>query len=125
MAGKPAADLRQSWRQIPVAKRVAIPQRAGFSGQHRQVVPRIVGGLAAAEATGMLADNLAAAPDDDTFGVDPQLRGAARRPGRDAVAVVVEAHQAALRYRDLDLAETIERTAIFNQAGSLGLEDLP
>src|SRR5262249_61198616 len=74
---------------------------------------------------GVLADDLAVAPDDDALGVNAQLRGPPCRLDRDAVAVVVEAHQAALRHRDLDLAEAVERAAIFDQAGSLGLEDLP
>ena len=52
MAGQPAADLRQRRRQVPVAERVAVAQRAGLPGQHRQVMPGIVGGLAAAEAAG-------------------------------------------------------------------------
>src|SRR5512133_4396899 len=103
MPGKPAADLRQGRRQVPVAERVAVPQRAGFAGEPRQVMPGIVGGLAAAEAAGVFADELAVAPDDDAVGVNPQLRGAPGRLDRDAVAVVVEAHQAALRHRYLDL----------------------
>src|SRR5579884_764622 len=88
-------------------------------------MPGIIGGLAPAEAAGMLADDLAVAPDDDPLGVDAQLRGAPRRLGRDAVAIVVETHQAALRHRNLDLAEAVEWTAILDQAGPLGLEDLP
>src|SRR5216684_4642846 len=125
MAGQPPPDLRQRRRQIPVAERIAVPQRAGLPGQHRQVMPGIVGGLAAAEAAGMLADNLALTPDDDAIGVDAQLRGAPRCLDRDAVAVVVEAHQAALRHRDLDLAKAVEGTAIRDQALPLGLEDIP
>jgi hypothetical protein len=59
------------------------------------------------------------------IGINPQLRGAARRVDRDAVAAVVEAHQAALRHRDLDLAEAVKGTAIIDQALPLGLEPLP
>src|SRR5262249_35734806 len=64
-------------------------------------MPRIVGGLTATEAARVLTDNLAVAPDNDTLGIYAQLRGPARRFDRDAVAVVVEVHQAAFRYRDL------------------------
>src|SRR5207237_6235279 len=107
------------------AERVAVAQRAGLSRQHRQVMPGIVGGLAAAEAAGVLADDLAITPDHDAIGVNPQLRGAPRCLDRDAVAVVVEARQATLRHRDLDLAEAVERAAIIDQAGLLRLENLP
>src|SRR5713101_253678 len=51
MAGQPPADLRQRRRQIPVAERIAVAQRAGLPGQHRQVMPGVVGGLAAAETS--------------------------------------------------------------------------
>ncbi len=68
--------------------------------------------MAATEAAAVFADDLAVAPDDDALGVNPHLRGAPRRPDRDAVAVVVKAHQAALRHRDLDFAEAVERAAI-------------
>src|SRR5204863_8042353 len=117
--------LRQRRRQIPVAERVAVAQRPGLSGQHRQVMPGVVGGLAASEAAGVLADDLAVTPDDDAIGIGAQLGSAPRRLNRDAVAVVVEAHQAALRHRDLDLVEAVERARIGDQAGPLGLEDLP
>ena len=124
VAGEPAADLRQGRRQIPVAERVAIPERAGLPGQYRQVMPRVVGSLVTAEPAGVFADDLAGAPDNDPIGVTAQLRGAPRRLDRDAVAVVVEAHQAALRHRHLDLAEPVERAAVGDQAGLLGLEHL-
>ena len=88
-------------------------------------MPWIVGGLAAAETAGMLADNLAIAPDHDPLGVDAQLRGAPRRLDCDAVAIVVKADQAAFRHRNLDLAKAVERAAIVDQAGSLRLENLP
>src|ERR1700756_1817478 len=109
MPGKPAPDLRQCRRQIPVAERVAVPERPRLACQHRQVMPGIVGGLAATKAAAVLRDNLAVAPDDDALGVNPHLYGAPRRPNRDAVAILVKAHQAALRHRDLDLAEPVER----------------
>src|SRR5207302_2041965 len=99
----------QRRRQIPVAERVAVAQRPGLSGQHRQVMPGVVGGLAASEAAGVLADDLAVTPDNDAIGIGAQLGSAPRRLNRDAVAVVVEAHQAALRHRDLDLVEAVER----------------
>jgi hypothetical protein len=83
MAGQPPADLRQRRRQIPVAERVAVPQRAGLLGKHRQIMPGVVGGLAAAEAASMFADNLAVTPDDDAIGVRVRLEthgvGARRR----------------------------------------------
>src|SRR5205807_6102602 len=125
VAGQPPPDLRQRRRQIPVAERVAVAQRPGLSGQHRQVMPGVVGGLAASEAAGGSADELAVTPDNDAVGIGAQLGSAPRRLNRDAVAVVVEAHQAALRHRDLDLVEAVERARIGDQAGPLGLEDLP
>ena len=48
-------------------------------------MPGIVGGLAAAEAASMFADNLAVTPDDDAIGVSAQLGGTPRRLGRDAL----------------------------------------
>src|SRR4051794_7638668 len=68
-------------------------------------MPGVVGGLAASEAAGVLADDLAVTPDNDAIGIGAQLGSAPRRLDRDAVAVVVEAHQAALRHRDLDFVE--------------------
>src|SRR5947207_3173834 len=88
-----------------------------FLGQWRRAQPVV--------APGVLPDDLAIAPDHDAIGVNPQLRGAPRRLDRDAVAVVVEARQATLRHRDLDLAEAVERAAIIDQAGLLRLENLP
>src|SRR5260370_9624468 len=35
MAGQASADLRQRQRQIPVAERIAVAQRAGLLAQHR------------------------------------------------------------------------------------------
>src|SRR5215469_15837393 len=114
-----------SRRRIPVAERIAVAQCPRLARQHGQVMPGIVGGLAATKAAAMLRDNLAVAPDDNALGINPHLRGAPRRFDRDAVAIVVEAHQAALRHRDFDLAEAVKRPPIGDQARPLGLEHLP
>jgi hypothetical protein len=76
MPGKPAPDLRQRWRQIPVAEGITVAQRPRLARQHRQAMPGIVGGLTATKAAAVLRDNLAVAPDDDAIGVDSHLRGA-------------------------------------------------
>ena len=96
-----APHLLQAGRQHPVLERCAVAQRAGLAGQHRQVVPGIVDRLAAAEAAGMLADDLAVLADHDAIGVGLDLDRPADGARRDRVAVVVEAHQAGLRDRRL------------------------
>ena len=73
----------------------------------------------------MLCDDRAVAPHDDAIGVSSQLGGAPRRFRCDAVAIVIQAHQAALRHRDFHLVVAVEGTAVRDQALPLGLEDLP
>ena len=64
-------------------------------------MPRIVGDLAAPEAAGMLGNGLAVLADDDPIGIGPHVHRPADGAGRDAVLVVVEAHQTGLRDRHL------------------------
>ena len=60
-------------------------------------MPRIVDEPAAPEAPGVLGDDLAVLADDDPLGIGPHVHRPPDRAGRDAVLVVVEAHQTGLR----------------------------
>ena len=71
-------------------------------------MPRVVGDLAAPEAAGMLGHDLAVLADDDPIGVGPHVHRASHGAGRDAVLVVVEAHQAGLGDRRLGGVEAVE-----------------
>src|SRR5438270_11733223 len=87
-------------------------------------MPGVVGGLVASEAAGVLAVDLAVTPDNDAIGIGAQLGISPRRLNRDAVAFLVEAHQAALRHRDLDLVEAVEWATIADPACPAGLRNL-
>ena len=82
-------------------------------------MPRIVGDLAAPEAAGMLGDDLAVLADDDPIGISPHIDRPADDAGRDAVLVVVEAHQTSLRHRYLSGMEAVEGAAVRRQEGPL------
>jgi hypothetical protein len=115
----------QPGRQRPVLERRAVSERAGLSGQHRHVMPRVVDRLAAAEAAAMLADDHPVLADHDVVGVSLNLDRPADGTGADRVLVIVEAHQAGLGYRRRHRAEPVERTGDRYQLGALGLEGLP
>ena len=62
-------------RQIPLAERHAVAQRAGFAFQDRQIMPGIADQLISPKAAGMFGDH-------STFGHDPHTVGrAAHRDG--------------------------------------------
>ena len=88
-------------------------------------MPRIVGDLAAPEAPGMLGDDLAVLADGDPIGIGPHVHRPADGAGRDAVLVVVEAHQTGLGNRYLSGMEAVEGAAVRHQEGPLLLEHLP
>ena len=60
-------------------------------------MPRIVDEPAAPEAPGVLGDDLAVLADGDPIGIGPHVHRSPDRACRDAVLVVVEAHQTGLR----------------------------
>ena len=88
-------------------------------------MPRIVGDLAAPEAAGMLGDDLAVLADGDPIGIGPHVHRPPHRACRDAVLVVVEAHQTGLGNRYLSGMEAVEGAAVRHQEGPLLLEHLP
>src|SRR5271156_2034619 len=88
-------------------------------------MPGIVGRLAATVFAGMLADDTAILAQDHALGIGVDLDRTADRAGAHRVFVVVEPHQARLRYRRLLRMEPVEAAAIGNQLGPLLLEHLP
>src|SRR5277367_451405 len=88
-------------------------------------VPGIVGYLAAAVFTGMLADDTAILAQNDALGIGVDLDRTTDRARAHRVFVVVESNQARLRYRGLLRMEPVEATAIGDQVGPLLLEHLP
>src|SRR5215469_11939897 len=99
---------RQAGRQWPILEWCPVPERAGLPGEHRHVMPGIVGRLAATAAAAMLADNRAVLANDDAVGIGLDLDRPANSPGGDRVLVVVEPHQAGLRDRRLRRVEAVE-----------------
>src|SRR6202008_4205398 len=101
------------------------PERAGLTGQHRNVMPRVVDRLVAAEIARMLANDGAILADDDALGISLDLDRPADGPRSDREFVVVEARQAGLGNRGLRRAEAVKPAAERHQLRALGLEDLP
>src|SRR6478752_9202734 len=73
----------------------------------------------------MLGDDASVLADYDTVGIGMNLNRAPDGAGRDRVFVVVEAHQAGLRYRCRYRVESVEPAGIGNELRSLGFEHLP
>src|SRR6056297_1506658 len=69
--------------QIPVLERRPVAQRAGFAGQDRDVMERVVDRLAAAEGTIMASDNLTILPAFQPVGIGAYLDRTADRAGVD------------------------------------------
>ncbi len=88
-------------------------------------MPGIVGYLAATVFAGMLADDTAILAQNDALGVGVDLDRTADCASAHRVFVVVEPHQACLRYRGLLGMESVEATTIGNQLGPLLLEHFP
>ena len=114
---KPGPQAPERVGQLPALEGRAVAQRAGLLRQNRHVVPRIVGDLAAPEAAGMLGDDLAVLADDDPIGIGPHVHRPPHRACRDAVLVVVEAHQTGLGNRYLSGMEAVEGAAVRHQEG--------
>lgn len=68
-----AAHLLHGRWQNPAPEWRTIAQPAGFASQYRDVMPRVVDHLVAAEAAGMFADDHAVLPDDDAVGIGMDL----------------------------------------------------
>ena len=119
VAREPGSQAPERVGQLPALEGRAIAQRAGLPRQDRHVVPRIVGDLAAPEAAGMLGDDLAVLADGDPIGIGPHVHRSPHRACRDAVLVVVEAHQTGLGDRYLSGVEAVEGAAVRHQEGPL------
>ncbi|MNI29735.1 hypothetical protein D3C73_835580 [compost metagenome] len=122
---QPFADLLHCGWQCPVSEWSAVAQRAGFASQNRDIMPGIVGGLAAAEAALVLADIDSILLDDDPVRIGMHLDGTADGSRQDRVFVVVEADRAGLRHRGRNTVEAIKWPDITHEANALGLEHLP
>ena len=125
VAREPGPQTAERVGQLPVLEGRAVPQRPGLPRQDRHVMPRIVDEPAAPEAPGVLGDDLAVLADDDPLGIGPYVHRPADGAGRDAVLVVVEAHQTGLGNRYLSGMEAVEGAAVRHQEGPLLLEHLP
>jgi hypothetical protein len=111
--------------QIPVLERRPVAQRAGFAGQDRDVMERVVDRLATTEGAIMAGDNLTILPAFQPVGIGADLDGPPDRTGIDRVAVLVEAHEAGLGHRRRHRVEAIEWADIGDQAWPLGLKYPP
>ncbi len=78
MLGELGADLAQAGRQVPVLEGCAIAQGTGLLQQDRQIVPGIVDGLIAPEASGVIGDHLVVEQHDDPLGMGSHQDHAAR-----------------------------------------------
>ena len=63
----------QAGRQKPVLEGGTVTPCAGLSGEHRHVMPWVIGRLAAAEAAAMLADDRAILADHNAIGIGLDL----------------------------------------------------
>src|SRR3954469_23567153 len=73
----------------------------------------------------MFGDNPSVLADHDAIGVGVDFDWTPDCPGRYRVLVVVEAHQAGLRYRRLYRVEAIESACIGNELRPLRLKHIP
>ena len=71
-------------------------------------MPRVVDGPVPAEKPGMVGDDFPVAAHDDAVGIGADLNGTSHHPGRNGVAVAVEADEACAAYRMLALVEAVE-----------------
>src|SRR6476620_11555802 len=71
-------------------------------------MPRVIDGPVAAEEPGMVGDDFTVAAHDDAVGIGANLHSASHHPGRNGVAVAVEADEACAAYRMLALVEAVE-----------------
>jgi hypothetical protein len=125
-AGELFPDLLDRRWQQPILERGAVAQRARLFRQHRNVMPGIVGRLAAAKAARVLPDNHAVLAEDDPVGVSLEFDRTADGAGanRVFVVVVVEAHQAGFGHGGLGGVESIEAAWRLDKLGPLVLENL-
>src|SRR5262249_45672743 len=121
---QPGADLLQGRRQRPIFEWRPVPERPRLARQHRHVVPGIICDLVAPEPPCMLANDDAILLDYYTIGIGMHVDRAANGLRGHRVLVVVEAHEARLRYRDTRRMEAVEWPPIARQVRALGLENL-
>lgn len=112
-------------RQIPVLERCPVAQCAGFAGQNRDVVKRIVDRLAAAEDAIMPSHDLSVLPAFQAIGVGADLNGTTDRASIDRVPVLVEPYEASLGDGGRDGMEAVKRSDIGDQTSALFLEHVP
>src|SRR5262249_15302825 len=121
---QPGADLLQGRRQRPIFEWRPVPERPRLARQHRHVVPGIICDLVAPEPPCMLANDDAILLDYYTIGIGMHVDRAANGLRGHRVLVVVEAHEARLRYRDTRRMEAVEWPPIARQVRAFGLENL-
>ena len=103
----------------------AVAQGPRLAREHRNVVPRIVDRLTAAEGALMLAHDVPVLADHDAVGIGMHFDRPANGTGRDRVLVVVEADQAGLGHRRRHGVEAIEPAGIGDQPGAFILKHFP
>ena len=86
--------LHRGW-QHPILEGSAVAQGAWLAGEHRDVVPRVVERIPAAERAGMFGDDPPVLTDHDAVRIGMNFDGTPDRAGSDRVFVVVEPYQAA------------------------------
>lgn len=121
-AGKPTPDPLDRGRQHPVFEGSTVAQGAGFAGEHRHIMPRVVDGIAAAKGSRVLGNDASILTDHDAIGIGLNLDRSSDCAGCDRVLVVVEAHQAGHRDRCRHRMEAVEAA---NEFGAFGFEHFP
>lgn len=122
---KSAADLLHGRWQDPILEWCAVPQRTGFAGQNRYIVPGIKNRDAAAKDTIMFTNNGTILPNDDPLGIGLDLHWSADSTGKDRVFVVVKTNQTRLRYRGWDTMKAVEPAGIGHKAAAFRFQCLP
>ena len=92
------------------------------SGEHRQVMPRIVDRLATAERSRMSSDDPPVLADHDAVGIGMDFDRTPDGIGGHGVFVAVEAHQASLDTAAGTRVEAVEPARITNKLRPLRLE---
>ena len=88
-------------------------------------MPRIVNCSVSAEVARVVSDQSTLLPDLDPFRIGPDLDRPPDSRCRDRVFVVIEPHEAGLRYRRRQRMEAVEAPGIGDKVRALFLKDLP
>ncbi len=115
------ADLLHRGWQDPFAERSAVTQSTGFASKNRNIVPRVVDGVATTKAALVFSDRHSILFYDDPISVSVNLDRAADGCRQDGIFVVVEADGTGLRHRGRDAVEPVKWTNVAHKAATLGL----